>query len=252
MLLPYNLIRQEIATPIQGHGQCLFDDGRMAVLRAESDEPARVHPVQVWQTPFVSAEYAAQAPSDGSFLGRLGNAELVRAVSELFALERMVADLKPARSMRTSSRRAALGTYPWLGKDEAGGAEGVVGLRRNAELIIDEFAKLQALQTRAEALEKPARTRPPAPTCSPTPGALISPSWGRRALKTARPPHHPAGGPLHRPRGPGRPGAAGGGGHRPHQRGHGHLPPRRGRPPPPHRPHRRAGGEAEACRGRST
>ena len=44
VMLPYNLIRQEVASPIHGHGYTRYDDGRMVVFRAESDEPTRVHP----------------------------------------------------------------------------------------------------------------------------------------------------------------------------------------------------------------
>lgn len=153
VVLPYNLIRQEVQTPIQGHGVCLFDDGRMVILRADSDEPTRVHPVQIWQTPFLSDEFAAAAPSDGSFLGRLGNAELVRAVSDLFALERMVTDVAPAREIfedLVGACTRVLDTYPWLARPEAGGlSDRVSSVRANAELIIDEFEKMQALRARA-------------------------------------------------------------------------------------------------------
>ena len=54
-LYPYNLIEKEIRTPITAHGYSLFDDGTLLVFRA-TPEPSRVHPVQIWKTPFVSAE----------------------------------------------------------------------------------------------------------------------------------------------------------------------------------------------------
>ena len=45
VLLPYNLIRREIQTPIRCSGYSLFDDGKMVVFRAEQ-EPTKVHPMQ--------------------------------------------------------------------------------------------------------------------------------------------------------------------------------------------------------------
>ena len=49
----------------------------MVIFSAEGDEPTRIHPMQVWQTPFESEEYAARQPARSGFFGRIGNAELV-------------------------------------------------------------------------------------------------------------------------------------------------------------------------------
>jgi len=58
LLLPYNLIRKEVASPIRCHGYSLFADGTMAIFRAVA-EPTRVHPMQIWRTPFNTVENAA-------------------------------------------------------------------------------------------------------------------------------------------------------------------------------------------------
>ncbi|MBH0242724.1 DNA repair ATPase, partial [Streptomyces cavourensis] len=66
LLLPYNLIRQEVATPLTGRGHALLDDGTLILLRDNPDGPdvpARVHPLQRWQTPYVSDTYAAARPA---------------------------------------------------------------------------------------------------------------------------------------------------------------------------------------------
>lgn len=51
LLLPYNLIRQEVATPLLGRGHALLDDGTLFLLKDGADGPARVHHLQRWQTP---------------------------------------------------------------------------------------------------------------------------------------------------------------------------------------------------------
>ena len=53
------MIRKEVQTPIYCHGYSTFEDGRMIVFRQTSDDPTRVHPMQVWQTPFLGDLFAA-------------------------------------------------------------------------------------------------------------------------------------------------------------------------------------------------
>ncbi|MDO1959791.1 DNA repair ATPase, partial [Escherichia coli] len=86
MLLTYNLINRQLQNPLFGHGYARLEDGRMVIFAAEGEEPTRIHPMQVWQTPFCSEEYAARQPARSGFLGRIGNAELVRGVSDLYDL----------------------------------------------------------------------------------------------------------------------------------------------------------------------
>jgi hypothetical protein len=159
VLVPYNLIRQEIATPIYGHGYTLYEDGTLLVFKAESAEPTRVHPVQIWATPFVSDEHAASRPVEGGYLGRVGNAALVRGISDVMAVQRQILALRPHRPIFEDIVAAcvrAVDQHHWLGRPEAGGLkEALLGTRRNAELIIDEFEKLQALRAKAKsALEE--------------------------------------------------------------------------------------------------
>ncbi|WP_437541946.1 DNA repair ATPase [Sorangium sp. So ce367] len=155
VLFPYNLIRKEIATPIQCHGYSLFDDGKMVIFRASSDEATRVHPMQIWQTPFMTAEFAASAPTDGSYLAKVGNADLVRGISDALSMRRAALDGSPTRQtyedlIRTAERMAD--AYYWLGHAEAGDLLSVVNeLRGVSESIVDEFEKVEGIKARAAA-----------------------------------------------------------------------------------------------------
>ena len=156
ILLAYNLIRRELAAPIQCHGFGLFDDGTMVVFR-EQDEPTRVHPMQIWRTPFVTDEFHARQPVGDGMLHRIGNAELVRGVSAAIAIERLVADTEPSAVVfedLARSTTATLDAHYWLASPEAGDlAAPLEEIRATAELIIDEFEKVQALeQTAGEVL----------------------------------------------------------------------------------------------------
>ncbi|AUX44998.1 DNA repair ATPase [Sorangium cellulosum] len=153
VLFPYNLIRKEVATPIQCHGYSLFDDGKMVIFRAASDEATRVHPMQIWQTPFMTAEFAASAPTDGSYLAKVGNADLVRGISEALSMRRAAMDGAPTRQtyedlIKTAERMTD--AFYWLGHAETGDLLSTVNeLRVVSESIVDEFEKVEAIKARA-------------------------------------------------------------------------------------------------------
>ncbi|MDX9719375.1 MAG: DNA repair ATPase [Myxococcota bacterium] len=158
VLYPYNLVRKEVANPIYCNGFSLFDDGRLAVFRA-SREPSRVHPIQIWQTPFVSAEFAATSSTDGSALSKIGNADLVRGISDCFTVSRLVEGAEPTRKIfedLISTTQRIVDAYFWLGQKDAGDLRSVLlEIRQTAELIIDEFEKVQVLKRAAkDALDK--------------------------------------------------------------------------------------------------
>ncbi|MCG8462503.1 MAG: DNA repair ATPase, partial [Holophagales bacterium] len=161
ILLNYNLIRKEVQNPIHCNGWALFDDGRLVIFRAMSDEPTRVHPMQIWQTPFVSDEHAARTPTTGSFLEKVGNAELVRGISDALSLCRVAVDREPTvhgyeELVGTSQRM--LDAYYWLDSERVGDlAEPVAKVRETADLIVGEFQKVQAIRQQArEAVESSA------------------------------------------------------------------------------------------------
>ena len=177
VLLAYNLVRKEVATPILAHGYSLFADGRMVVLRSSSEEPTKVHPVQVWQTPFVSAEFAAARPAPQTPLGRLGNAELVRGISEVLTLRRLAESGQVTRrgyeAIVAAGQRVA-DQFHWLGLPEVELLPLVAELKKNAELIIDEFDKVLAQQRRAAEVLASATTAQEALLSRVTTGELTS------------------------------------------------------------------------------
>lgn len=152
LLLPYNLVRKEMASPLPCHGWALFPDGQLVIFRASGDEPTRVHPVQVWRTPFVAPEVHAARPPRATALGRIGNADLVRGISDVLTLHRLARAPKPTRRTweeLVASAQRALDAYFWLGEPSVALAEQVRAVKASAELILDEFEKVLALEKRA-------------------------------------------------------------------------------------------------------
>ncbi|MEU3501434.1 DNA repair ATPase [Streptomyces hundungensis] len=93
LFLPYNTMRKAVATPLPCHGHALLDDGTLLVLRAGSDQAARVHPIQRWHSPHVADNYAAARPVGASAPALIGSAELVRGISNCRPVARSVTDM---------------------------------------------------------------------------------------------------------------------------------------------------------------
>ena len=154
ILLPYNIVTQEVATPIWCHGHCLFDNGGLVIFREEPN-PTRIHPIQIWTTPFCSDEWYDAQDRPASALTRIGNAGLVAGVADALALVRLVADLEPSATVYSdlvASAGRTLDAHPWMSGAEVGNlAEAVADIRRVAEQIIDEFERAEEVRLAAVA-----------------------------------------------------------------------------------------------------
>ncbi|MFI5650762.1 DNA repair ATPase [Streptomyces anulatus] len=161
LLLPYNLIRQEVATPLTGRGHALLDGGTLVLLRDNPDGPARVHPLQRWQTPYVSDTHAAARPAGTGPLARTGNADLVRGISDCLALAHGVRDMTPTTAVYgqlAADCARAQDRYHWLSDPELGSLDEPLNeLRATAQQVLAEFTAVQELTRRAaDALEETA------------------------------------------------------------------------------------------------
>ncbi len=155
LLLPYNVIRKEVATPITCHGYSLFDDGTLVVFRAMSEEPTRVHPMQIWQTPYLSDAYAAAQPVGAGPLERVGNPDLVRGISDCLSVARMAGELTPSSNLFEALIAACTRVfdhYHWLGEPDLGDLRvPLAEVRSTARQVLDEFEKVQSLTEHAAA-----------------------------------------------------------------------------------------------------
>ncbi|MGI1677132.1 MAG: DNA repair ATPase [Cellvibrionaceae bacterium] len=148
-LLAYNLINKSLQNPILGHGYALSDEGNIVIFSAEN-EPTRVHPMQLWQTPYVSDEFASKAPSSQTFFGRIGNAELVRGVSDIFSICRAIDNQSVSVRLYeelSQSPQKLFDAYYWLEEKEASPiSDSLKSIAVTAELVIDEFEKVESIK----------------------------------------------------------------------------------------------------------
>lgn len=146
-LLSYNVVRREMSPPIQCHGYARFADGVIVTVR-ESADAQRIHTIGIYTSPFCAVDHYVPPVASDSFFGRIGNAELVRGISECLSLGHDAADTPfNAANFEAIIARSSklLDTYAWLGDENADGlADLLVQLRKAAGGILDEFAAVTA------------------------------------------------------------------------------------------------------------
>ena len=149
-LFKYNLIERALQPPIIGHGHARMDDGRIVIFAAESNEASRVHPMQVWRTPFASEDYAARQPQRDSFLGRIGNAELVSGISDLYSVRKEIAATEvslPRYERLIDAARRLFERYHWLGAPPLRQVhETLLGIVATGDAVIDEYEKVESIR----------------------------------------------------------------------------------------------------------
>ena len=162
-LFTYNLINRQLHNPLVGHGFARLEDGRMVIFAAEGTEPTRIHPMQIWQTPFYSDEFAARQPSRSGFFGRVSNAELVRGLSELLNLCRDIdgRDVSVARyTLLCQNTRKLFDHYHWLTDPECDGLAPLLReITASGERVLDEFEKVESIRQQSAAAMRDAEQR---------------------------------------------------------------------------------------------
>ncbi|MFB2703882.1 DNA repair ATPase [Marinobacter shengliensis] len=158
IMFRYNLIRKQADVPLIGHGFALFENGHLVVFNADN-EPTLVHPLQVWETPFTSESFHAQASvANDSELARIGNPELVRGIAELNTVVTLVDSSSASERHFTSLIRTVdrvLDQFFWLsGRQEealfSGLHQHLTTIRGTAELVLDEYEKVQSIRAQTE------------------------------------------------------------------------------------------------------
>jgi len=148
-LYAYNLINRTLQNPQFGHGYGFYEDGKMIIFYAD-EEPNRVHPIQIWQTPYFSDVFASNQPTSQSFYGKIGNAELVRGISELYNIAKIV-DAKEVSAHHYNKLsklcESIFDSYYWLDSSELKSiSELIKQIAKTAESVIDEYEKVESIR----------------------------------------------------------------------------------------------------------
>ena len=149
VLLRYNMIEQQVQTPIQCHGYSIFPNGHMIYFKSEGT-PQKHHAIQVWQTPFTVDEVVGEDKSD-SYLFKIGNRDVVRGMSEchevigLIKREEAYADIYLDLVNKTTE---ILDSYFWIDHEGAFDLGSTIRrIRDTSVAAVDEFDKVRRIQS---------------------------------------------------------------------------------------------------------
>ncbi|MEM7311980.1 MAG: DNA repair ATPase, partial [Planctomycetota bacterium] len=152
VLLSYNVITQQVATPIVCHGYSLFDNGNLVFFKS-GHEPQKHHTLQIWQTPFVGESYTQHVNTD-SFLYKIGNPDIVRGMAECYEILGLIAKDDSYEGLYHDLAKKSgdvLDTYFWTTSDEAENlGVALAEIRTTASAAIDEFEKVQRVRRETE------------------------------------------------------------------------------------------------------
>ncbi|MGB3736332.1 MAG: DNA repair ATPase, partial [Ilumatobacter sp.] len=126
--MPYDLVKRQVAQVITAHGFSTFSDGSMVLFRdqATDADPAKIHPIQWWSTPFADTDHLPDAGDDNPWMQRVGNAALVAGLGDVYDVVRLSRDEKPTgRSWEglASAVRRSMDQHLWFVDAEADGLQ---------------------------------------------------------------------------------------------------------------------------------
>lgn len=159
VLFTYNMIERKLQNPIFCHGYARFEDGKTIIFSNDTHEPIRVHPMQIWQTPYMTDEYAAKQPASNSFWGKIGNIELVRGISDLYSITRDINNKQVSLnhySLIQENIRKLLDSYSWLSDKHCGDVVKFIReIASTSNSVLDEYEKVESIRRQsAETLEQ--------------------------------------------------------------------------------------------------
>lgn len=151
VLMSYNVIQQEVETPIVCNGFTVFGDGKLIYFRS-SKEAVRHHQVQIWQTPYTASLQENKAMAD-NVLYKIGNKDIVHAMSEAREILQLMQKEDSYEGLYEDIEKKAtdiLDAYFWINDAATFDlGEPLKQIRSVANTAIDEFAKVQEQRTYA-------------------------------------------------------------------------------------------------------
>lgn len=164
LLMPYNLVRREVAQVISCHGFATFANGSMILFRdqPQDSDAAKIHPIQWWTTPYADTGYEPGAGNGDAWSQRVGNAALVAGLGDVYDIVRLSRDDKPnARSWEAlaATTRRAMDQHLWFVDDEAGGLSAAAHeVLVTAGQLLDEHKLVERRRSAARATLSTAET----------------------------------------------------------------------------------------------
>ena len=144
VLLSYNMIEQEVSTPVICNGFSIFENGQLIYFK--TDESAQKHhAMQIWQTPYVGADFQVGEKTE-SYIYKIGNKDIVRAMAESHEVMNLIDQDDSYANLYVDLVKKStdiLDSYFWLPESETFDLAKPLGdIRDAATAAVDEFDKV--------------------------------------------------------------------------------------------------------------
>jgi len=156
VLMSYNVIEQQVKTPIICNGYTILNDGELCYFKTE-DEQTKHHVIQIWQTPFIKGDVIPSEHTD-SLLYKIGNKDIVKAMAECQVLITLLNKEDSYDGLYDDIAKASsdiLNSYYWITEPETFLVnQPLKELNEAANAAIDEFEKVVQLRKTAANITK--------------------------------------------------------------------------------------------------
>lgn len=153
VLMSYNVIEQEVKTPIVCNGFTILEQGELCYFRTE-DEQTKHHMMQIWQTPYLKGNIMPSEHQD-TMLFKIGNKDIVKAMAqanELLTLLNKEDSYGGLYDDIARSSKDILDAYYWLPEEETKQINLPLNeINKASNAAIDEFEKVKQLRKQAAA-----------------------------------------------------------------------------------------------------
>lgn len=151
ILMSYNIIEQEVQTPIICNGFTVLENGELCYFKTENEQ-TKHHVVQIWQTPYLKGDYMPSQHED-SLLYKIGNKDIVRAMAECQELLTLLNKEDNYNGLYNDIAKRSKDindTYYWLHEEETKQLNvPLIQINEAANAAIEEFEKVVQLKKQA-------------------------------------------------------------------------------------------------------
>jgi hypothetical protein len=150
-LMSYNVIEQEVKTPIVCNGFTLLEKGEMCYFKTE-DEQTKHHMIQIWQTPYLKGTIMPSQHQD-SLLYKIGNKDIVKAMAQSHELITLLDKEDSYIGLYddiADASKEILDSFYWINDVETHELSiPLKEINKAANAAIDEFEKVKQLRKNA-------------------------------------------------------------------------------------------------------
>ncbi len=156
ILMSYNVIEQQVKTPIICNGYTILNDGELCYFKTENEQ-TKHHVIQIWQTPFIKGDVIPSEHTD-TLLYKIGNKDIVKAMAECQALITLLNKEDSYDGLYDDIAKSSsdiLNSYYWITEPETFLInEPLTELNNASNAAIDEFEKVVQLRKSAANITK--------------------------------------------------------------------------------------------------